>query len=323
MIERNRSTLEREVAPGSSMFVSRLPHAVWGAIFAGVVMVIVTQLTLALLGGGIGLSAVDPGEGGELKAIGIGAIAWWIISGLVAFYFGGWTAGRMAGIPRTIDGVMHGLLTWGVTTLITLFFLTSAIGAIIGGGFSLLKSGGKAVSQAAPQIAQAAPQISGAIGGALPVENIPGGDNMQAIQGEIRQLLQERGAGNVQQAETQLMAALGVLATLPPENQEDQKQAIANTLSQNANIAPAEARPIVDRWAVSLQGARQEVQQGAQQAGQQVQQAGQQVKETAEQGASTAGKGVLASFAMVFLGAIAAGLGGMVGTPHWSEEKIV
>src|SRR6185503_16209445 len=82
-------------APAVTTVSAAGPDTFWGAIFAGVVMVMVIQLALALLGAGIGLSTVDPDN---TKAVSIGAITWWMLSGLVAFYFGGWAAGRLAGI---------------------------------------------------------------------------------------------------------------------------------------------------------------------------------------------------------------------------------
>src|SRR5204863_4350408 len=64
------------------------------------------------------------------------------------------------GIEIRFDGVLHGLITWGIATLLTIYLLTSAIGGIIGGGFSAL-SGiasvvGSGVKEAAKPIAQAA-----------------------------------------------------------------------------------------------------------------------------------------------------------------------
>jgi hypothetical protein len=270
------------------------PNAFWGAIFAGVVMVMVIQLSLALLGAGIGLTAVNPDNA---KAIGIGAITWWMLSGLVAFYFGGWAAGRLAGIPSRTDGILHGLITWGATTLIMFIFLTSTVGALIGGGFGLLKSGGQAVAQAAPQVA-------GVVGDAVGQS-----DTGNALNNSIRQNLQARGIPpeNLDNITGQVGSELAVLATQAPADQEAQKQVIINTLVSNSNMSPAEARSQVDQWSQQGQQVKQEVQGKAQ--------------EVAGKASDVAGKGALASFAMLFLTAIAAGLGGFAGTP-WPEERV-
>src|SRR5204863_10193710 len=64
------------------------------------------------------------------------------------------------GIEIRFDGVLHGLITWGIATLLTIYLLTSAIGGIIGGGFSVLggiaSAAGSGVKEAAKPIAQAA-----------------------------------------------------------------------------------------------------------------------------------------------------------------------
>jgi hypothetical protein len=285
--------------PGVTSFIGS--NAVWGAIFAGIVMVMVIQLALALLGGGIGLSAANPDNA---KALGIGAITWWMLSGLVAFYFGGWTAGRLAGIPSRTDGILHGLVTWGTTTLLMFLFLTSTIGALIGGGFSLLKSGGQAIAQAAPQAAGAIGNVAQQSGLGNPVND------------SIRQTLQSRGIPpeNLDSISTQLMSELAVLAVQAPETKDAQRQAIANTLVSNTNMNPAEARGMVNQWEQSGQQTKQEIQQG-------VQGAKEKAQDVAAKASDVAGKGALASFAMLFLTAIAAGLGGFAGTP-WPEERM-
>ncbi len=283
------------VSPSVTSFIG--PNAVWGAITAGIVMVLVIQLSLALLGAGIGLSAINPDNA---KAVGIGALTWWMLSGLVAFYFGGWTASRLAGIPSRTDGILHGLVTWGTTTLVVFFLLTSTVGALIGGGFGLLKSGGQAIAQAAPQVAGVVNQ-SGA------------GDEMG---NSIRQSLQDNGIPpeNVDNIAGQITSELAVLAVQAPENQDAQKQVIVNTLVSNTNLSPGQARNLVDEWGQKGQEMKQDIQQGAQQAGE-------KAKEVAGKASDAAGKGALASFAMLFLTAIAAGLGGFAGTP-WPEERM-
>ena len=56
--------------------------------------------------------------------------------------------------------MLHGLITWGIATLLMFWLLTSAIGSVIGGGFSALGSmtsaAGSGISEAAKPMAQAA-----------------------------------------------------------------------------------------------------------------------------------------------------------------------
>ena len=78
----------------------------------------------------------------------------------LALIAGGYVAAWLAGIELRFDGMLHGLVTWGIATLLTFWLLTSTIGGIIGGGFSALSSiasaAGSGVSEAAKPIAQAA-----------------------------------------------------------------------------------------------------------------------------------------------------------------------
>jgi hypothetical protein len=119
------------------MFVRRVS---WGAIFAGVVVAAVTHLVLMLLGMGIGLYAIDPQETGAGESLAIGTGIWWIIVTVISLAAGGWVSARLAGIPRRIEGALHGLATWGVTTLATIFLLGSAVGGIIGGGWNVMQT---------------------------------------------------------------------------------------------------------------------------------------------------------------------------------------
>ena len=110
----------------------------WGAVVAGTVLALVIQLALNLLGIGIGLSAIVPQqEQTSFSIVGIGSTIWWVLGMLISLYLGGSVAGRLAGIPRRLDGLLHGLLTWGLVTLLTFFLPDTALGRTIGGATSV------------------------------------------------------------------------------------------------------------------------------------------------------------------------------------------
>ncbi len=56
---------------------------------------------------------------------------------LISLFAGGYVAGRLAGFPAKQEGMLHGLITFGLVTLLSLYFLT-ALGAIIGGAGAAL-----------------------------------------------------------------------------------------------------------------------------------------------------------------------------------------
>jgi hypothetical protein len=134
----------------------------WGAIFAGVVIAVAVQLLLGILGTGIGLSMVDPVEGTTPGAtgFGIGAGIYWLITTVIALGAGGYAAARLSGVTEKFDALSHGLVVWGVTLILTLYLLTSAVGGLIGGAFrtvgSVAGAAGATVGAVAPRAAQVA-----------------------------------------------------------------------------------------------------------------------------------------------------------------------
>jgi len=134
----------------------------WGAIFAGVVIAVAVQLVMGILGTGIGLSMVDPVQGSTPGAtgFGIGAGLYWLITTIVSLGAGGCAAARVSGVTEKFDALVHGLVVWGVTLILTLYLLTSAVGGIIGGAFrtdgAVASAAGSTVGAAAPKVAQVA-----------------------------------------------------------------------------------------------------------------------------------------------------------------------
>jgi hypothetical protein len=118
----------------------------WAAVFGGVILVVVLQLLFSLLGAGVGLGTVNTNAGSTPAAstLGITAGLWWVITSCIAIGVGGFVAAWFAGIEVRFDGVLHGLVTWGIATLLTFWLLSSAVGSIIGGGFSALGSAASA-----------------------------------------------------------------------------------------------------------------------------------------------------------------------------------
>ena len=71
-------------------------------------------------------------------SLGLGAGLWWLVSNLLALAAGGYTAAWLAGNTLRFDGMLHGLVTWGVTLLLTFYLLTTALGGLIGGAFTMV-----------------------------------------------------------------------------------------------------------------------------------------------------------------------------------------
>lgn len=131
----------------------------YGSIIGGVLVGLVLLILLNMLGIGIGLSTLDiQEESNPAQGIGIGAIIWYLVSGLIALFTAGWVAGRLAQTQRLFDGAMHGVLAWCIITFVSMYFITSTLGSLIGGAGQLVsgtlgalgKAGGKTIEMAAP-----------------------------------------------------------------------------------------------------------------------------------------------------------------------------
>jgi len=132
------------VSQESSLRRSLLPAIRWGAVLAGVAVGISVQLVLSLLGiaSGLSLTSVSAGE-----APGTGALIWAGVSMLISALVGSYVAGRMSGLKRKIDGILHGVVAWAVTTLLFVLLATSAGGTLLSTMFSSVGQGAHAIAQ--------------------------------------------------------------------------------------------------------------------------------------------------------------------------------
>ena len=259
----------------------------WGALLGGVVLVVALQLLLSLLGAGIGLGTVDATAGTTPNAssLGTGAGIWWIVTSIIALGFGGYVAARLSGSALRLDGVLHGLITWGVATLLTVWLLTSAVGGIISGGASAL---GGLASAAGSGIKAAAQPVADAAG----------------VSPEMLQ----------QQAQAYLQPANPDPATMSPQDAQKQIASSLVTYAKGGNdaaqaktrivaIMAAQQKIPVDQAQKQFDDAQAKLQQAKAQAVQ-------EAKQAADASASAASKTSFGAFATLLIGAIAAAIGG-------------
>ena len=121
----------------------------WGSIFAGVIVGLATYMLLALLGVAAGLSAVDTQSADPAGSVPIATGIWTGISMLISAFVGGYVAARMSGLSRMGDGLFHGFVSWGVTTVLFAYLATTAVGSMLGGTFNVLGQGLQGAAQGA------------------------------------------------------------------------------------------------------------------------------------------------------------------------------
>src|SRR4051812_30573732 len=112
---REEVVVESPVGRPAPSWVKRVS---WGAIFAGLFVTIVLQIMLTLLGVAVGLAQVEPLQGETpTKGLAIGSGIWVLVSSLISIWVGACVSGRLSGGPRRADGLLHGIVTWSVSTV--------------------------------------------------------------------------------------------------------------------------------------------------------------------------------------------------------------
>lgn len=109
------------------------PAIRWGAVLAGVFVGVSVQLVMTLLGIATGLAATNLSAG---ETMGTGPLLWAGLSMLVAAFVGGYVAARMSGLKRKADGVLHGAVSWAVTTILFAVLATTIGGTLVSGVFN-------------------------------------------------------------------------------------------------------------------------------------------------------------------------------------------
>ncbi|MGV1757064.1 PhnA-like protein [Rhizobium sp. A22-96] len=206
----------------------------WGAILAASAIALAVQIVLNLLGVGIGAAIVNPSNSQSAPglAASISGAAWFIVSGLLAAFVGGYVASRLSGTISTAVGVLHGIAAWAVSTLIVVYLLTTSVGAVVGGAFNgateLLSGAGKTVQTAA---VSAAPAIG----------NMP--SPMDAIEQQIRN------TGNDPQALRQAaISSVQAVLTGDPAKADEARARAADALARAQNIPADQAKNEVAQY---------------------------------------------------------------------------
>lgn len=275
----------------------------WGAIIAGTVLALTIQLMLGLLGLGIGLATVDPASGGTasvttlLSASGI----WTLLVVLIGVFAGAYAAGRMAGSPAKVDGLLHGVVTWAVATLFAVYLLTTGVSAVIGSAFGALGSSITTLTQVAGETAPTSATV-------LPED----------LRQRAEALLQQ---GAQQPEETAGDAAPETEGAADPANQAagevDLDSAIDEIVaSVQEDASPEERNSAITAISQQAGISRQEAERRLQEFQAQYGEIRQQTVQAADQAAGYVSGTAFAAFVVLILGMITGAVGGAVGRPR-------
>lgn len=288
--------LERErIAP--RLAPSRVRRVSWGAIFAGLLVMIAIQLTLTLLGTAIGAAAVNPMQQADpTRGLATGSAIWLLVSALISIWIGACVAGRLSGGPRRADGMLHGIVTWSASILAMVLLLATAAGALLG-GMGTLMGGAIAVGQ----------------------QNNQGGQNMTAsVSQQVRELFPQSGPLLPPTGRTEFQQVPGQLTALAQQD-SDLAAAIAKMEAQGGAAQSGQARDqvvnlLTSKHNLSQQDAGNLVNQWDQQFQQVKGQAAQKAREVGQTAAKGVSQGAFWAFIALVLGLAVAAWGGWAGT---------
>jgi hypothetical protein len=264
---------------------------------------------LQLLGAGIGALSLDltGTRTTSPTSLGIGAAIWWFITGLIALFIGGWVAGRLGWRPAKVDRALHGLTTWAVFYVALFLMVSTALGALLGGGLSLLGSSVSAAGQVAstPQGQQAMQQTMQSQG-----------VNAQSIQQQIDKIMGAGMSQQNQQANAQVTAAVNNYLSSSRTPQD--RQRAVRTITQATGMNEDQANQMLSNLEQS----------GQQVSGQQVagERAKEQAKETTEKTANITGGTLIGLSIAMLIGAVVAILGSLAAAmppyvPPYERER--
>lgn len=257
----------------------------WSSIFGGVVASLGIWALLYALGLAMGLSAINPDNPESAKPSGVFGGIWGLLVPLVALFIGGAIAGRGAGLIHRAGGAIHGLVMWGVTTVVGAFLvgnlLSSALGGVVSLGSGAVKSGTDMMSK-----------------------KVGGGGGFGLNADEVLQPVNERLQAEGKPAITgeQLQAATRSVVTTAVRDGKVDRETLIGAIERETALSRQDAEDLAGRIQAQWDNTRQDVQTGALQA------------------AETTGKAFWGVFGALLFGMVAAVLGGIFGVTRRQQR---
>jgi len=229
----------------------------WGAIFGGTVAALGVWILLYAFGLAIGLSSVDEITVESLRTAGIGTGIWGAVAPLIALFIGGYVAARSAGHVDRGVALLHGLVLWGFTTLVSLTLLGMSLNALLGGVVNLT---GKAVQTAASGAAAGTAEATGE-GGILETLGLSTADLMAPINRELA------AEGKPQVTADQLQAAAQDSVQTALRTGRLDRDMLTAALARNTGLSGAQTQDLATRIETAFNAQRSQLASRAQDAG--------------------------------------------------------
>ncbi len=280
----------REVVTAPSWPSRYLNRISLSAIIAGVAVALVFQLALNLLGISLGANSINPlTEQNPIDTrIALPAVLWIVASALISLFAGGYVASHMAGSVEREDGVLHGISAWAIATIISLAFMTSAIGSIVGTASNVLGQGlnlaGTAITELSPEVADAldlqgirldavTEEARGILSGAQPNAQTPA-TTEGSTEGTTNPTSPDAAASTEeltpQQRELNFNIARLLMSAADDPNLAANRETVVNTLVTQGGMTPEQAQETVTTWETNFQEVRAQAEETARRVGQTV-----------------------------------------------------
>ena len=301
----------------------------WGAIFAGAVIAVALTALLSLLGIGIGLATLDIAQGDSVEGAPKASLIWWAVTSIIATGIGAFIAARLAGIPRSMTGALHGLAVWAVTSLLTLWLATTAVGFALGAAANVVSTTARVTSSALGTVGGAAISAGSAVAPSPDQQDINVAQTR--VQQEANRILSEAGVGqqSLNQAENAIGTAAQNIAMQPGSAEQEidrlisrlfqgpnaalspqERDSLVTALANRAGLSREEADRVADRWQSQATEARRNVGQATSATINQVEESAVAVTDTAVNAMSKVAWGM---FLISLAGLVAAVVGAAIG----------
>src|SRR5579883_2703674 len=118
--------------PENIEYVSR-GRTDWGAIWAGVFTFVAIWSIFGLLGLAIFAGIANPNAPNPVSGMNVGLGIWSIILTIIAMYVAGRETGRLAAVTNKHDGLVHGMIMFGLSVVATIVITVMAGNSLSGG----------------------------------------------------------------------------------------------------------------------------------------------------------------------------------------------
>lgn len=109
------------------------PLADWRAIWAGVFTFIAIWSVFGFLGLAIFASSANPSSAQPVMGMSVGMGIWAIVLTIIAMYVAGRETGRLAAVTNRHDGLIHGIIMFGLSVA-AVWVITALAGGLLGTG---------------------------------------------------------------------------------------------------------------------------------------------------------------------------------------------